>query len=142
MVNPELSEIYIARILVKLYENWANTIFLNASTITDIQFDTDLMFQGQSAPAEWSLFERVVDWLAKEGFIRIESFGAHAYEFYGVTITLKAMEAMKKVPDPLSPDKTLLDGLKQAVDEGKKSAIQTLVNTAMGAIHQALSNSF
>lgn len=140
--NPELSEMYIARILVETYEHWANPIILHASSITNIPFDTDLMFEGQSAPKEWSLFENVVHWLNEEGFIRTERVGAHAYEFYGVTITLKAMEAMKKVPDPLSPENTLLDGLKQAVGEGKKSAIQTLVNTSMSAIHQALSSPF
>lgn len=142
MNNPELSEMYIARILVKIYEHWANPIVLDASSITNIPFDTDLTFEGQSAPKEWLLFENVVHWLKDEDFIRTERVGAHAYEFYGVTITLKAMEAMKKVPDPLSPENTLLDGLKQAVGEGKKSVIQTLVNTSMTAIHQALSNSF
>ncbi|MBF7054104.1 hypothetical protein IOC61_12390 [Halomonas sp. KAO] len=44
-----------------------------------------------------------------------------------MTVDLKAMEAMKQVPNPLSPDSTSLDGLKNAVGEGKKAAIQTLV---------------
>ncbi|WP_417657082.1 hypothetical protein [Pseudidiomarina aestuarii] len=139
MNNPELSELYIARILVKLYEHWANPISLNASSITEIHFDPDLMFEGQQAPKEWSLFESVVHWLEEEGFIRTERVGNSAYEFDGVTLTLKAMEAMKRVPDPLSPENTLLDGLKQAVGEGRKSAIQALVSTSMSAFHQALS---
>ncbi|MBV0934769.1 hypothetical protein [Marinobacterium weihaiense] len=141
MSNPELSELYIARILVTLYEHWANPVVLHASSITEVSFDTELMFDGQSAPEEWSLFENTVHWLEAEGFIRTEGVAAgYPYDFQRTTLTLKAMEAMKKVPDPLSPDSTLLDGLKGAIGEGKKTAIQTLVNTSMTAIYQAVTN--
>lgn len=138
MNTPELTELYIARTLVTLYEHWANPVMLYAASITEIPFDTDLMFEGRSAPEEWKLFESTIKWLIAEGFIRSESVGAHVYEFWGVTLTLKAMEAMKKVPDPLLPGGTLLDGLKSAVDEGKKTAIQTFVNKSMTAVYQAI----
>ncbi|MFV9474672.1 hypothetical protein ACM5Q9_09660 [Advenella sp. RU8] len=138
MSSPELSELYIARILVALYENWANPIILHAASITEISFDTDLMFDGLSAPGEWSLFENTVHWMAEEGFIRTKGIGAHVYEFHDVTLTLKAMEIMKKVPNPLSSNSTLLDGLKQAIGEGKKAAIQSLVSTSMTALFQAI----
>ena len=139
MNNPELSELYIARIIVKLYESWANPTTLHASTITEVKFDSELMFEGQQAPFQWALFENVIHWLEKEGFIRTVGVGSHAYEFIGVSITLKAMEALKKVPAPLLPNSTLLDELKQAVAEGKKSAIHNAVNVSMSAIYKAIS---
>jgi hypothetical protein len=139
MNNQELSELYIARIIVTLYECWANPTTLHASSITEVHFDTDLMFECQSAPHQWELFANVVHWLEKEGFIRSVGVGSHTYEFIGVSITLKAMEALKKVPAPLLPNSTLLDELKQAVTEGNKSAIHNAVNVSMSAVYKAIS---
>lgn len=137
--NPIQSERYIATILVRLYEEWAKPTIVHAESITVVSFDVELLFEGQSAPAEWELFENVMQWLHKEGFIRFERVGAHVYEYYGVTLTLKAMEAMRKVPDPLSKtNRTLLDGLQEAVQEGKKSAIHSLVGASMTALYQTL----
>lgn len=137
--NPIQSERYIAKILVKLYEEWAKPTIVHAESITGVSFDVDLMFENQSAPAEWDLFESVMRWLQEEGFIRFERVGAHVYEYYGATLTLKAMEAMRKVPDPLSKaNRTLLEGLQEAVQEGRKSAIHSLVGTSMTALYQSL----
>ncbi len=57
-------------------------------SITDVFFDIEL------------LFGSVMQWLHEDGFIRFERVGAHIYEYYGVTLTLKAMAAMRKVPTP------------------------------------------
>lgn len=142
MNNPIVSEQYVAKILISLYEHWAQPTVLHAQFITGVQFDPELMFEGRCAPSEWRLFEGVVNWLREEQFIRVEGYGAHVYEFHGVILTMKALEVMKKVPDPISKEnRSLIDGLKAAMNEGKSSAIQVLVNATMSSLYKSLTGS-
>jgi hypothetical protein len=114
---------------------------------------TGIMHQGNinasdEPPYNWVLFHKTTLWLRDEGFIR---FGISENEFNQfqnkhklpkATLTLKGLEALKSVPDPLNPNSgdNLADSLIKSANEGAKEEVKSLVKTGFTSMFTYLTS--
>ena len=135
MNNSELGAIYTTKILGTLLQNWPEPVHLHCSEVTEIDFDEELLFEGQSYPSEWDICSNLISWLEKEGFIRTGGLGGTVFSFVSVEITMSAMTAINQVPDPLNPDstRTLKDTLKDIASNGSGKLADKIMDQAFYA---------
>lgn len=141
--NPELAEMYIITLFAKLYERWPTSIPVTAQDITGIEFDMESLFfpDAPAIPNEWNVCKSLLNWLEMEGYIFGDRSGGDAFTWRSCQLTQKAIEAMKSLPDPLSPEskRTLADGILDAAKDISKKSIHDLIKAGMTSLYLQIS---
>ncbi|PSU44765.1 hypothetical protein C9J12_25545 [Photobacterium frigidiphilum] len=140
--NPELAEEFIARIFATLYESWPVRIGLDAQKITGIDYDVELLCGIPSVPVprEWSICSELFNWLKDEGYIKTDGFRGNVWTLGRTQLTHKAIEVLKKVPDPLNPEKkrSLIDAIVDSTKDSGKQVRNQVIKLAMTSLYQAI----
>ncbi|WP_417542202.1 hypothetical protein [Methylophaga thalassica] len=100
---------------------------------------------GDDIPHEWEVFNQTVAWLEAEGFIRSKSSTRQTtkYMLPDCVLTLKGLEALKSIPDPINPDSgdSLADSMVQAVEEGAKDKLKELTKKGLSSLYMLIQDS-
>lgn len=100
---------------------------------------------GDEIPHEWKVFYQTVIWLETEGFIRSKSKEQqiHKYILPDSVLTLKGLEALKSIPDPINPDSgnSLADSMVQAVEEEAKDKLKELTKKGISSLYMIIQDS-
>ncbi|HHI5411952.1 TPA: hypothetical protein ACPXMY_003435 [Vibrio metoecus] len=100
---------------------------------------------GSDIPHEWEVFYQTVTWLEIEGFIRSKyrERQTHKYMLPDCVLTLKGLEALKSIPDPINPDsgKSLADSMVQAVEEEAKDKLKELTKKGISSLYMLIQDS-
>ncbi|GIB63097.1 hypothetical protein VCSRO93_3533 [Vibrio cholerae] len=101
--------------------------------------------KGDDIPHEWEVFYQTISWLETEGFIRSKSNNQRTgkYMLPDCVLTLKGLEALKSVPDPINPDSgnTLADSMVQAVEEEAKDKLKVLTKKGISSLYAIIQDS-
>ncbi|EMR9626700.1 hypothetical protein WKN16_002650 [Vibrio parahaemolyticus] len=93
-------------------------------------------------PHEWEVFYQTVAWLETEGFIRSKSGTNNTtkYTLPDCVLTLKGLEALKSIPDPINPDSgnSLADSMVQAVEEEAKDKLKELTKKGISSLYMLI----
>lgn len=90
-----------------------------------------------------AIFEGTVRFLYDEGFIKY-SFEANASDgpmFMGVQLTLKGLEILKKSPDSLERQQTIIDKVKNALKTGSKKTFEEAMKLVLSEAGKSFLNS-
>lgn len=143
--NYDLATDYIGKIFITLFDKWPIPTALTAESLTGITFDTEMLFYSQAPvrqPREWDICAELYTWLEREGYIVLGSYGGSVWDVYEVTLTQKALECLKQLPDPLAPDKrSFLDALRSTASSGLAEARQQLISQGMSSLFKYVSGS-
>ena len=141
--NPELGDLYTAKIFAILYESWPKKKGIDAAQVTGVEYDTDNLYvpDAPRQPREWDICNGLFNWLIAEGYIRTDGFRGDAWTLGRTELTQKAIEALKKMPDPLNPDKTrsMGDAIVDAVKHGGEQAVNQIIKLSMTGLYHYLS---
>lgn len=141
--NPELGDLYTAKIFAILYESWPVKQGLTAAVVTGIEYDTDNLFEADAPrqPREWDVCNGLFNWLKEEGYIRTDGFQGNAWTLGRTELSQKAIEALKKMPDPINPDKgrSMGDAIVAAVKHGGEQAVNQVIKLSMTALYHHIS---
>ncbi|EOA5469306.1 hypothetical protein ACQZMT_003738 [Vibrio cholerae] len=96
-------------------------------------------------PHEWEVFYQTVTWLEEEGFIRSKGRAQRTgkYMLPDCVLTLKGLEALKSIPDPINPDSgnSLADSMVQAVEEEAKDKLKELTKKGLSSLYMLVQDS-
>ena len=141
--NPELGELYTAKIFAILYESWPVKKGLDAALVTGMEYDTDNLneLNAPRQPREWDVCSGLFSWLEREEYIITDGFRGNVWTLGRTELTQKAIEALKKIPDPLNPDKTrsMGDAIVDAVKHGGEQAVNQVIKLSMTGLYHYLS---
>lgn len=133
---------YIATIFAKLYESWPVRISINAQDVTGVEFDIESLFDSvTSLPNEWTVCGELFIWLRDENYIQIEGFCGDVWSLGRTQLTHKAIEALKKAPDPLNPEqkkRSLIDAIVDSTKDSSKESRKQLINLAMTSLYNTV----
>ena len=131
--NPELFDLYCAKIFDYLFEHFPIKKTLNGETFTGDLIDSGDFNEEFNISDNLKIFSATVIWLIEENYIRYDRRQTSSFHFYDVALSHKALTAMKRLPGSISSEdkRTVADLIKEAVKTGSDQAIKTSVATLL-----------
>ena len=101
-----------------------------------LRFDTERFREASGLPKNPSLHDSddlgdVVKWLKTEGFIRFSSDAGFGQLFANVGLTEKGRAGLSRIPDSLTPKKTVGEWLKELSPSTPSELVAALVNVVL-----------
>jgi len=131
--NPELFDLYCAKIFDYLFEHFPMPKSLDGEKLTGGKVELGDLNQEITISPELKMFSATAIWLEEEGYIRHKGHTGSQYCFSYAVLTHKALTAMKRLPGVINSEdkRTVADLIKDAVKTGSDQAIKTSVATLL-----------
>ncbi len=139
LMNIELFDEYVARILSHLYESFPIKVHLDARSITGHE-EIDEMGQplderGQPSK-RFDICLATIDWLVDSGYIRTDGRGQYGYDL--AVLTARGLEVLKATPESVKVKISIGEKLVRLVKEGSidmaKEAAKAAIAVGVGVM--------
>lgn len=125
------------RIFAKLYENFPNPIYLDATRFiaggAGSVFNAE-SFTGAELTPQAEAFINTASWLVQEGYIAVRPNSKTATGFAEAVLSEKGLIALKAVPDSLISRATLGERLVQSVKAGTMETLKGVTNEVLSVL--------
>jgi len=125
MNNIALFDLYVGKILAKLYNTFPLKVEIDVCEMTGLSIDEESM----NIPKECQIFNDTMEWLHESGYLYYQQ--SYPYAFSRVVLSAKGLEVLKSTPQSLQQKDGIGETLRDAVAHGKNELIRLSVNTIL-----------